>query len=109
MDHKVKERIKELTKTASKHVTTGENRLARQRKSTPPHILEALGSIFAAVAILSHEIEKLNLMHVGLERANLELEELIKTVINQIPQPEDWRSVDHAGMPDGVNEDDPEA
>lgn len=78
MDSKITTRIKELLTSSQEHVKTGEAHLERQKKPTPAHILHTLGNLQACVALLSAEIAQLYHMHVGLERANLELEQYIK-------------------------------
>ena len=92
MDHKIRLRIKELFEVSGQAMKAGELMLERQKKPTPKHLVEALGTNRAAIALVADQVESLYQMHVGLERANLELEELIKSVIDQT----DWKMQDPA-------------
>lgn len=86
------ERIKAILKASQKYISP-------RSKATPGHVLRGIGDIQACIALLSNEVEILHKMHLGLERANLELEELIKIVIDE-PDEEDQKDTKDWKMKD---------
>ena len=108
MDHKTVERIKQLIKES--HQLLEANKSQQDKTRT---ILTILGNLMACIALLSNETDILYKMHVGLERANLELEESIKDsheeILEALAKKDDPDTIDQAAN-SGVYlpEEDPE-
>lgn len=73
MDHRTIERIKQLIKESNQLLKASSSQQDKTRT-----ILSIMGNLMACIALLANETNILHKMHIGLERANLDLEEAIK-------------------------------